>query len=108
MEDVSGGGDATHPEVDITATDSSTLDGYSNLAFLEILASLDVFEGWLCFGNPQVVSGVGVDSDIWLGGLCVDLGGGCRHVVQCTEDNNECFANKNMIYMQRGKEEEIR
>lgn len=83
-----------YPEVDITATDTSTLDGYSNLAFLQILASSYVFEGWLRFGNPQVVSGVSVDTNVWLGGLCINLGGGCRHVVTVIIMN--CSGDKNM------------
>lgn len=61
------------PEVNVTAADSRALDVQQNLTRLQISASLHLFQAGLCLCNPEIVCGVGVNTNVGLCGL--DLSG---------------------------------
>ena len=69
-----GANAAGMPEVDVGAADTGCADGDGHLAFLELFAILDTFEGGFCFGYPKLVVGICEDANVWLG-----EGGGARH-----------------------------
>jgi hypothetical protein len=65
---------------------SGALDCDCDLAWLEARARQDIFGGGLCFGNPEIMLGVGVDSDVGLGlcdsaAICVAIGKPVRDAV---------------------------
>jgi hypothetical protein len=44
---------------------TSALDCNRDLARLELIAGFKVLESWFCWSNPQIVRGIGEDTNVW-------------------------------------------
>jgi len=74
----------------VAAADTGTLDSDCDFADLQVTSVLHVFQLGLYWCDPEVVSGVGVDANVWLGGLCVEESGGCGHDCRCVLKEAVC------------------
>lgn len=77
------------PEMNVTSADTGAFDIDQNLARLQVSSSLHFLQTGLRLCNPEIMRGVGVNTNVCLGGLDLGAIGSAVHLENIS--NNKCY-----------------